>query len=65
MIFLDPCCNLSLYPYGIGKNEKKPDEGLEVAWKAEINCRISEIDSGKVDMIPWEDVKMGLMKNNQ
>jgi putative addiction module component (TIGR02574 family) len=36
-------------------NERDPD--VEQAWATEIEKRISQIDTGEVDMIPWEDVK--------
>jgi putative addiction module component (TIGR02574 family) len=29
------------------------DPGVEAAWDEEIKRRIEEIDSGKVQMIPW------------
>jgi putative addiction module component (TIGR02574 family) len=37
--------------------EEEPDNDLEAAWKAEVQRRIEKIDSGDVEMIPWEDVK--------
>jgi len=33
------------------------DPDVEQAWATEIEKRISQIDTGEVDMIPWEDVK--------
>jgi putative addiction module component (TIGR02574 family) len=33
------------------------DEGVEAAWSVEIQRRIEEIDSGKVKMIPYEEVR--------
>ena len=33
------------------------DEGAEAAWNEEIKRRIEEIDSGKVQMIPYEEVR--------
>ena len=44
--------------------EEKPDEELESVWKAEISRRIKELDSGNVKTIPWEEVKMRLVKRN-
>ena len=44
--------------------EEQPDEDLEAVWMAEISRRISELDSGEVDTIPWEDVKKRLMKKS-
>ncbi|MGA7294991.1 MAG: addiction module protein [Terriglobales bacterium] len=36
------------------------DKGVEAAWSAEIQRRIEEIDSGKVQMIPYEEVRRRL-----
>jgi putative addiction module component (TIGR02574 family) len=36
------------------------DEGVEAAWSEEIKRRIEEIDSGKVQMIPYEEVRRRL-----
>jgi hypothetical protein len=36
-------------------SERDPD--VEMAWAEEIKTRISQIDNGEVDLIPWEDVK--------
>lgn len=36
-------------------SERDPD--VEQAWAAEIESRITQIDNGDVDLIPWEDVK--------
>jgi len=42
--------------------EGKPDEGLESAWKAEVEQRIPELDSGKVEPVPWEEVRAMLLR---
>lgn len=31
------------------------DDGAEEAWREEIDRRLQEIDSGAVQLIPWED----------
>lgn len=36
--------------------DPKPDEGVDEAWAEEIRRRIESIESGKVKLIPWEDV---------
>jgi putative addiction module component (TIGR02574 family) len=36
------------------------DEGVQGAWSEEIERRIEEIDSGKVQMIPYEEVRRRL-----
>lgn len=35
--------------------EQDPD--VEQAWTSEIEKRLAQIDSGEVDLIPWEDIK--------
>lgn len=40
-----------------GLNEEPADEGVEAAWSGEIKRRIEEIDSGRVQMIPYEEVR--------
>ena len=36
------------------------EEGVEAAWNEEIKRRIEEIDSGKAQMIPYEEVRRRL-----
>ena len=36
----------------------EPD--VEAAWSKEINRRVAEIDSGTVELIPWEEVRAEL-----
>jgi putative addiction module component (TIGR02574 family) len=36
------------------------DEGVQAAWSEEVKRRIEEIDSGKVQMIPYEEVRRRL-----
>jgi putative addiction module component (TIGR02574 family) len=33
------------------------DDNVEAAWQEEISRRMSEIESGKVKPIPWEEVR--------
>ena len=40
--------------------EGDPDPDVEVAWATEIERRVREIDSGKVQTIPWEQVRAEL-----
>ena len=37
------------------------DHGVEAAWEEEIKRRIEEIESGKVQMIPYEEVRRRLL----
>ena len=41
--------------------EMPPDPDVEAAWAAEAERRWQEIESGKVQTIPWEEVKAKLM----
>jgi putative addiction module component (TIGR02574 family) len=41
-------------------DEGPADEGVEAAWSDEIQRRIEEIDSGKVQLIPYEEVRRRL-----
>jgi putative addiction module component (TIGR02574 family) len=41
-------------------DEEPVDEGVQAAWSEEIKRRIEEIDSGKVQMIPFEEVRRRL-----
>ena len=36
------------------------DEGAEEAWREEIYLRLQQIDSGAVQLIPWEDARRRL-----
>jgi len=36
------------------------DPGAEEAWRGEIQLRLQQIDSGAVQMIPWEDARRSL-----
>ena len=33
------------------------DEGAESAWNEEISRRVTELDSGKVRTVPWDEVR--------
>jgi putative addiction module component (TIGR02574 family) len=40
--------------------EEGTSEEIEAAWGEEIQRRLDEIDSGKVELIPWETVQQEL-----
>ncbi len=42
--------------------EEEPDEDLEAAWRAEIERRVAELESGEVKAVPWEEVKARLLQ---
>ena len=37
--------------------DPKPDPGVDQAWADEIARRVSELDEGTVETIPWEQVR--------
>ena len=36
------------------------EEGVELAWAAEIERRVTELDSGAVQSIPWDQLRTRL-----
>ena len=40
--------------------EPEIDEDIESAWMEEIERRLQELDSGGVDLIPWDEAKAKL-----
>jgi putative addiction module component (TIGR02574 family) len=40
--------------------DAEAEEGVEDAWRAEIERRMAELDSGSVETIPWEEVRARL-----
>jgi putative addiction module component (TIGR02574 family) len=36
------------------------DEGAEEAWRAEIERRVAELDSGAVEAVPWDELRARL-----
>ena len=41
----------------------EPD--VEAVWSAEIERRLSEIDEGSVELIPWDDVRSELFGESE
>ncbi len=41
--------------------EGEPDPDVEAAWAAEIERRVADMESGKVQGIPWEQVRQRLL----
>jgi len=44
----------------IGDLDSTVDEGAEEAWKQEISLRLEHIDSGSVQLIPWNEARRRL-----
>jgi putative addiction module component (TIGR02574 family) len=45
--------------------DQQVDADVDSAWQSEIERRISEIDSGRVSCIPWEEVRERLMRGSR
>ena len=37
--------------------DQEVDEGAEAAWEAEIERRLTELDSGSVKPVPWSEAR--------
>jgi putative addiction module component (TIGR02574 family) len=42
--------------------DQQVDIDVESAWQSEIEGRVSELDSGRISCIPWEEVRERLMR---
>lgn len=42
--------------------DARPDSNVEEAWQQEIQRRLSEIDRGEVECVPWEEVRSRMGK---
>ena len=40
--------------------DTESEEGAEDAWRAEVERRIAELDSGAVEAVPWEELRARL-----
>ena len=43
-------------------DDDAPDEHAEELWSAEIARRIADIDAGRVQLVPWSDVRQRLLE---
>jgi len=41
--------------------DTETEEGVEAAWFAEVERRMEEFDSGKVQGIPWDELRTRLL----
>jgi putative addiction module component (TIGR02574 family) len=42
--------------------DAETEEGVEDTWRAEVERRMAELDSGSVEAIPWEEVRARLYR---
>ncbi len=54
---LDTCERADVAAKLIASLDGEPEEDVEAAWTAEIERRIDEIEAGRVELVPWEDVE--------
>jgi putative addiction module component (TIGR02574 family) len=59
---LDPEERATLMRLLIESLDAESDEGVEDAWRVEIERRMAELDSGSVETIPWEELRARLYR---
>ena len=42
------------------ERERPSDQDIETAWSEEIKRRLAEVETGTVELIPWEEVRVEL-----
>jgi putative addiction module component (TIGR02574 family) len=57
---LDPKERATLMRLLVDSLDGETEEGAEGAWRAEIERRIAELDSGQVQAVPWEELRARL-----
>ena len=57
---LDPQERATLMQLLIEALDTEAEQGVEDAWRVEIERRMAELDSGSVETIPWEEVRARL-----
>lgn len=57
---LDPEERAKLMRLLIETLDSAAEEGVEDAWRVEIERRMRELDSGAVETIPWEELRARL-----
>ncbi len=59
---LDPEERATLMRLLIETLEAESEEGVDDAWRVEIERRMAELDSGTVQTIPWEELRERLSR---
>jgi putative addiction module component (TIGR02574 family) len=57
---LDPKERAILMRLLIDTLDAESEQGVEEAWRVEIERRIAELDSGTVEAVPWEELRARL-----
>jgi putative addiction module component (TIGR02574 family) len=59
---LDPEERGTLMRLLIENLDAESEEGVEDAWRVEIERRMAELDSGSVQTVPWEELRARLYR---
>jgi len=59
---LDPQERATLMRLLIEALDAEIEEGVEDAWRVEIERRMAELDAGSVEAVPWEEVRARLYR---
>ena len=59
---LDPEERATLMRLLIETLDAESEEGVEDAWRVEIERRMAELDSGAVEAVPWEELRARLYR---
>jgi putative addiction module component (TIGR02574 family) len=59
---LDPEERATLMRLLIESLDAESEEGVEDAWRVEIERRMAELDAGSVETIPWEELRARLYR---
>jgi putative addiction module component (TIGR02574 family) len=59
---LDPQERATLMRLLIESLDTESEEGVEDAWRAEVECRMAELDSGAVEAVSWEELRARLYR---
>lgn len=59
---LDPDEREALMRLLIEALDAETDEGVDDAWRVEIERRMAELDSGAAQTVPWEEVRARLYR---
>lgn len=59
---LDPEERATLMRLLIESLDAESDEGVEDAWRVEVERRMAELDSGAVGTVPWEELRARLYR---
>jgi len=59
---LDPQERATLMRLLVDTLDAESEEGVEDAWRVEIERRMAELDSGAVEAVPWEELRARLYR---